>query len=78
MFFPITLDVGMATLNDNFSQDEIDSLGYDPKAVRQVSYHLIFNKTPKAQELMLKFNAGLKNLKDTGVYRKILARLKSW
>ncbi|MGQ5524407.1 substrate-binding periplasmic protein [Chitinimonas sp. PSY-7] len=67
--FPSEMNVGYATLQQNFTPAEVNHITYHPKAYNVVTYHLILTKSkPGSAELLAAFNKGLKALKDSGKY----------
>ena len=67
--FPIVRVSAEATLNKHFSAEQRQQLAYDPKAVRKVSYHVIFSQTEQGSLMLELFNAGLQQMKGSGAYQ---------
>ncbi|MBF0203500.1 MAG: transporter substrate-binding domain-containing protein [Desulfamplus sp.] len=67
--------VGYSTINSLFSPDDAAKFTNHPKAVETDEYYILFSKkTPDGKELGDKFDEGMKKIKDSGVYDKILAK----
>ncbi|MBF0257927.1 MAG: transporter substrate-binding domain-containing protein [Desulfamplus sp.] len=65
--------VGYATINKLFSPEDAAKFTNHPKAVETDEYYILFSrKTPNGKELADKFDSGLKKIKESGVYDKIL------
>ncbi|MCJ7433476.1 MAG: transporter substrate-binding domain-containing protein [Anaerolineales bacterium] len=65
--FPLDLDVGLAMLHQNFSAEEIAQITYHSQPIESYPYSLILSKkVPRNAELIVLFNAGLKELIDSG------------
>ena len=76
--FPNDPAVGNAQIRNNLSPDEANLLTYSSKKFGQSTLHLIVNKNKKRSKYFLdKFNAGLKKLKASGQYQKMLEGLKA-
>jgi polar amino acid transport system substrate-binding protein len=61
--FPISLDVGLFKLKENFAQEEIDHLTYHAKALDENFVHLILTRHNSENEKLLKrFNHGIKQM----------------
>ncbi len=73
--FPNTLEVGREIIN---SEDDLLSgknITYHPKPFSTGDYYLLISKKSKnAEELVTIFNSGLKKIKSSGLYDKILLR----
>ena len=67
--FPIVRVSAEAVLKRHFSAEQRQQLAYHPKAVRTVSYHVIFNQTEQGNQMLKLFNAGLKEMKESGAYQ---------
>ena len=66
--------VGYSTINAMFSPEEAKLFTHHPKPVSQGEYFVLFSKkTPRGQELAAKFDEGLKKLKASGAYAKIMS-----
>lgn len=71
--FPIERSVGLYLMNLHFSGAEQEQIGYDSHAFWQAPLHLIISrKRPDAASLVTAFNRGLKKLKASGEYQRIL------
>ena len=67
--------VGYATINRLFTPAEAKLFTHHPKpAVHNEFYILFSKKTPHGQNLADKFDSGLKKLKESGRYDRILAK----
>ncbi|WP_137938593.1 transporter substrate-binding domain-containing protein [Chitinivorax sp. B] len=67
--FPSDREVGYAILRRHFSKDELAQFTHHPKVYNSVTYHLILNKQhARNAGLMVRFNQGLKKLRDSGKY----------
>ena len=75
--FPVSLDVGMAILQEHFSPEEISRLTYDPNPLKEVGYRVIFQPSEKGERLREIFNKGLKQLKEKGNYEDYWLRSRS-
>ena len=63
----VDLDVGYATLQDQFSQDEIQLITHHPKPVKAAPHHVLLSKKVKKNKLMIDLlNKGLKRLRKSG------------
>lgn len=61
--------IGEKLIKETLSPAEAELITFNKKPVREATYHLILTKSQPANEaLMKKFNAGLKKLKDKGLY----------
>lgn len=67
--FPIVRLSAQATLKAHFKAEQIAKLDYDPKPVKEVSYRIIFSRSERGETLRKAFNAGLKELKESGKYK---------
>ncbi|MBF0224935.1 MAG: transporter substrate-binding domain-containing protein [Desulfobacterales bacterium] len=66
--------VGYVTINKIFSSEEAKLFTNHPKPVEVNEYYILFSrKTPNGQHFSEKLDSGLKKLKDSGAYDKILA-----
>ncbi|WP_179958326.1 substrate-binding periplasmic protein [Chitinimonas arctica] len=69
--FPSDLNVGYALLQKNFVTAEFDLITHHPKVYNVVSYFLILSKAnPDNAKLLLRFNRGLKKLRESGRYEE--------
>lgn len=68
--------VGYATINKLFANQEAKLFTHHPKPYSMGEYYILFSKTNEARSKMLadKFDAGLKKLKASGAYDKLLAQ----
>ncbi|MBF0231032.1 MAG: transporter substrate-binding domain-containing protein [Desulfamplus sp.] len=66
--------VGYSAISKLFSPEDASMFTNHPKPVEESQYYILFSKTtPKGKELADKLDSGLKKLKDSGSYDKILA-----
>jgi polar amino acid transport system substrate-binding protein len=66
--------VGYSMINKMFTPDEAKLFTNHATPVEQAEYFILFSKkTPNGKALADKFDSGLKKLKDSGAYKKILA-----
>lgn len=69
--------VGYDTLAKLFGPVELGLFTHHPKVVYESEYYVLFSKkTKRGKFLADRFDSGLKKLKDSGEYDKILAKLK--
>lgn len=69
--------VGYVTLKKTFGQQETSVFTHHPKVVSESEYFVLFSRaTPRGQYLADKFDAGLKKLKASGGYDKIMVETK--
>ena len=69
--------VGYVTLKKTFGQQDASVFTHHPKVVSESEYFVLFSRaTPRGQYLADKFDAGLKKLKASGGYDKIMAETK--
>ena len=69
--------VGYDTLAKLFTPTEMGLFTHHPKVVYESEYYVLFSKkTPRGKHLAERFDSGLKKLKSSGEYDKILSRLK--
>ncbi|PHV12859.1 substrate-binding periplasmic protein [Chitinimonas sp. BJB300] len=67
--FPSEMNVGYATLQQNFTPAEVSQITHHPRAYNVVTYHLILTKSKTdSKKLLTSFNKGLKALRDSGKY----------
>lgn len=70
---PIAKEVGQFLLHKHFHRADVARVTFHPKPVFREKYHLLLKKTdPRSKPLLAKFNQGLKKLKSTGLYQKIV------
>lgn len=70
--FPQDVDVGQ-TMMKNLKSDEMERITFNPKPLRSGSLCLILSKkNQKNNELLKRFNRGLKKLKSSGEYNSIM------
>lgn len=68
-----SIDVGYEIMQGELTKEEMSQITHHPKATRMVSYHLIVSRKSKnAQAIIDAFNAGLKQLKDSGELAKMI------
>lgn len=66
--------VGYSTINKLFTPQEASLFTNHPTPVEQGEFYILFSKkTTNGKVLADKFDAGMKKLKDSGAYKKILA-----
>ena len=66
--------VGYATIRSLFTPQEAQLFTNHPKPAKEAEYFLLFSKkTANGKALADRFDAGMKKLKDSGAYKKILA-----
>ncbi|MDZ4116123.1 MAG: transporter substrate-binding domain-containing protein [Xanthomonadaceae bacterium] len=66
--------VGYSTIAKLFTPEEAKLFTNHPTPVKQAEYFILFSKkTPNGKALADKFDTGMKKLKDSGAYKKILA-----
>lgn len=71
--FPLDLDVGLAMLRQNFTPEEVAQITYHPLPIESYPYSLILSKkVPRNAELIVLFNAGLKELIDSGKMQQFI------
>lgn len=76
--FPNDPIVGQAQLHNNFTPSEQALFTHHPKAFAQKSLHLIISKKiDNGEQLLKKFNAGLRKLKNNGQLNRILQNNKN-
>lgn len=67
--------VGYAIMNKHLTPDEAKLITYHPKVVEQSEYFVLFStKTPNGKMLSDKYESGLKKLKASGAYDKLMAQ----
>ena len=70
---PNDLDAGLSILRRNHSKEEMESVAYHKKPVRSTPHYLMISKkNPKAEDILSRFNKGLKKLKDSGRFKEIV------
>lgn len=66
--------VGYSFINKLFTPEEAKLFTTHPKPVEVAEYFILFSKkAPNGKAMADKFDAGMKKLKDSGAYKKILA-----
>lgn len=66
---------GYAIMNKHLTPDEAKLITYHPKLVEQSEYFVLFStKTPNGKMLSDKYESGLKKLKASGAYDKLMAQ----
>jgi len=69
-----TIDVGYELLYKHFPPAQVALITNHPKVTRETGYHLIVSKkAPNAQAVIDRFNKGLKELKASGQYEKMMS-----
>jgi polar amino acid transport system substrate-binding protein len=71
--YPTSYHVGMSILEKNFTKAEIEQFTtfIEPDS-DTIQYLIVSKKYPKANELLLKFEKGLKIIKEKGIYDEIV------
>jgi polar amino acid transport system substrate-binding protein len=65
--FPCDLDAGLALIRDTLTPDQAGKITWHPKPLKADPHHLLLSKAVTGNdELMKKFNSGLKKLRDSG------------
>ena len=73
---PVSTFVGKNILRANFLDWEANAITFYPKPVSTSTLHVFVSKSnPNGQEIINAFNEGLKKLKASGKYQKILDKL---
>lgn len=72
--FPSDVSVGYELLNSNFTPGEVGLLTHYPKPVEETDTCVIFTKNniERSQDLLDRFNRGLRKLKELGRYDELL------
>ena len=71
--FPIDKLVGTSLLNSDFTSQQKQLLTYHPKPLTTNQQRVLFSKnSPHPQEMLVIFNEGLKQLKESGRYQRLL------
>lgn len=71
--FVVEQKVGEYILKRNFERQEIERLAFHPRPVRETYHYLIISKAAEnAQSLVEQFNTGLRLLRQSGEYERIL------
>ncbi len=72
-FFPLSLDVGKALLQSNFTEKERNMIRHQrlPHKAPFPLYMMLYKKNEKNKLLMQQFNDGLKQLKNSGEYDEL-------
>jgi len=71
--FATTKEVGYAFLNKHFRRDQVDQITNHPRPTRESKFYLILTKKRSKNVLLMeKFDLGLKALKKSGKWQKIL------
>lgn len=74
---PSDLEVGLFLIKKNFP-NEMNRVTYSSHPIKNSEYRLVISKkNPHAAKLIESFNKGLKNLKTSGRYKKILNKWKT-
>lgn len=75
--FPLDVYVGYAMLRKNFQPDEIKLFTNHDKPLRSDPLHLLLTKkNPRNEEMIQKFNKGLRKLRESGKIIQYLQELK--
>lgn len=65
--FPCDLNAGYEIIQKNFTPKQIERFTYHPRPIKAAPHHLLLSKKIKRNNrLLLLFNQGLKQLKDSG------------
>jgi polar amino acid transport system substrate-binding protein len=76
--FPVDYEVGNFLLAKEFSSGERSALSAQSKSFWSAPLHVvIWNRDPHAQELVERFNRGLKALHDSGDYDRIISETRT-
>ena len=71
--FLCTKSVEVASLYENFTDEERNKLAVHPKPlISDVFYYIASKKLERNKQVILKFNSGLKELKETGRIDQIM------
>ena len=71
--FVCSFSVGYALLNKMYNSETVALFTNHPKAVKETSYHLLFSKeVPENKDRLVKFNSGLKMLKESGEFDRFI------
>ncbi|MBN2625532.1 MAG: transporter substrate-binding domain-containing protein [Spirochaetales bacterium] len=74
--YPASKDVGLYLLTYLFDQSAASRFTYHPKILKSQDYYLLISKKhPRAQEIVDKFDEGIRTLKHNGRYSEIMALL---
>jgi polar amino acid transport system substrate-binding protein len=78
--FPIfisDLAAGQAVIDTHFTPAEAQRITYHPRPLKLTSYHLLLpKKLSRSNDLLERFNRGLKRLRDSGKHAEYLSRLR--
>lgn len=76
--FPSAIEAAYPLLNQKFTMEERGRLTYHPNPVNSGELYLLFSKkNPESKRMLKLFNRGLKRLKESGQYDKIMRESKS-
>ncbi|MCP4718084.1 MAG: transporter substrate-binding domain-containing protein [Desulfobacteraceae bacterium] len=76
--FPLAKEVAFLLLKDKFSQKEREKITFHPKIINSGEMYLLFSKKKKKnQEMVKRFNRGLKKLRHSGTYNEFVTRRPS-
>jgi polar amino acid transport system substrate-binding protein len=76
--FPIDIEVGQYLLQHNFPPEKRAQITWQKNAFWIAPMHVvIWNKHPRGKELIDRFNNGLKKLKSSGDFQKIVDETRS-
>ena len=65
--FVCSITVGYTLLNKMYNKETVALFTNHPKPIKETTYHLLFSKAvPENEDRLIKFNAGLKKLKENG------------
>ena len=72
--FPQVLEVGYDQIRTHLSPEEAKLITHHPKPYRHTTYHLMLSKSKVDNARLISlFNAGLRELKESGQYAQIIA-----
>lgn len=76
--FPSAIEAAYPLLNEKFTEEDRERLTYHPNPVNSGELYLLASKrNPKNKHMLNLFNRGLKRLKESGQYDKIMRESKS-
>ncbi|MEJ2794102.1 transporter substrate-binding domain-containing protein [Iodobacter sp. LRB] len=76
--FPIDIEVGQYLLQHNFTPEKRAQITWQKQSFWLAPMHVvIWNKHPRGKELIDRFNSGLKKLKASGDFQKIVDETRS-
>ena len=73
----INMHAGYGILNKFFTKEQINLVTYNNKAFYQEKLRVLFSKKiEKNNDFLIRFNKGLKKLKDSGEFDEIYKKIK--